>query len=264
MPSQLLNWLLAPLVNQPPLKPTTNSNPSSTPGLEINVSEPSPPASVKGDEDDDAPPPFPLPNSIQRSGGTSSNSANETAINPGSSLATTPAPAPRSRSRSPDSKSMPPPPIPSRLASLSTNGLVASTQQPSRSTIVLPSVGGLALPPSTTSPMPNVNKKGKVRAKVALTPGHGALDWAKLKSSGADLRRELNAYRFQGVTELLRVTPSMLKEHRSRDDAWSAFGGKVYNITPYLPYHPGGERELMRVAGRDGTKLFGMECVLHI
>lgn len=55
----------------------------------------------------------------------------------------------------------------------------------------------------------------------------------------------------------MRVTPSMLKEHRSKDDAWSAFGGKVYNITPYLPYHPGGEKELMRVAGRDGTKLFG-------
>lgn len=34
-------------------------------------------------------------------------------------------------------------------------------------------------------------------------------------------------------------------------------GGKVYNITPYLPYHPGGEPELMKAAGRDGTKLFG-------
>lgn len=42
-----------------------------------------------------------------------------------------------------------------------------------------------------------------------------------------------------------------------RDDAWSSFNGKVYNLTAYLPYHPGGEKELMRVAGRDGTKLFG-------
>ena len=48
----------------------------------------------------------------------------------------------------------------------------------------------------------------------------------------------------------------MLKEHNKKDDAWSAFNGKVYNITWYLPYHPGGEKELMRVAGRDGTKLF--------
>lgn len=49
----------------------------------------------------------------------------------------------------------------------------------------------------------------------------------------------------------------MLKLHNKRDDAWSAFSGKVYNITAYLSYHPGGEKELMRVAGRDGTKLFG-------
>ena len=61
----------------------------------------------------------------------------------------------------------------------------------------------------------------------------------------------------QGVDTLSRITPSMLKLHNKRDDAWSAFDGKVYNITAYLPFHPGGEKELMRVAGRDGTKLFG-------
>jgi len=55
----------------------------------------------------------------------------------------------------------------------------------------------------------------------------------------------------------MRIPPSVLKQHNKRDDAWSAFNGKVYNITPYLAFHPGGERELMRVAGRDGTKLFG-------
>jgi cytochrome b involved in lipid metabolism len=49
----------------------------------------------------------------------------------------------------------------------------------------------------------------------------------------------------------------MLKQHNKKDDAWTAISGKVYNVTPYLPYHPGGEKELMRVAGRDGTKLFG-------
>lgn len=62
---------------------------------------------------------------------------------------------------------------------------------------------------------------------------------------------------FKGTDTLLRVTPSMLKEHRTRDDAWTSVNGKVYNITPYLPYHPGGEKEIMRVAGRDGSRLFG-------
>jgi cytochrome b involved in lipid metabolism len=51
----------------------------------------------------------------------------------------------------------------------------------------------------------------------------------------------------------------MLKKMTGRKgkDAWMALGGKVYNITPYIAYHPGGEPELMKGAGRDGTRLFG-------
>lgn len=44
---------------------------------------------------------------------------------------------------------------------------------------------------------------------------------------------------------------------RKKKDAWTVLGGRVYNITPYLPFHPGGEPELLRCAGRDGNKLFG-------
>ncbi|NXL64476.1 NB5R4 reductase, partial [Chordeiles acutipennis] len=32
--------------------------------------------------------------------------------------------------------------------------------------------------------------------------------------------------------------------------------GFVYNVTPYMEYHPGGEDELMKAAGTDGTDLF--------
>jgi len=35
-----------------------------------------------------------------------------------------------------------------------------------------------------------------------------------------------------------------------------AINGKVYNVTSYLPFHPGGEKEMMRGVGRDGTALF--------
>jgi len=114
----------------------------------------------------------------------------------------------------------------------------------------IPSRATLDRPVTTTNKPPNVNRKGKPRAKVALAPGRSPLDWARLKSSGEDLRC--------GVTSLLRITPSELKEHNTRDDAWASFDGKVYNITPYLEYHPGGEKELMRVAGRDGSKLFAL------
>ncbi|GBE87920.1 cytochrome b5 [Sparassis latifolia] len=107
------------------------------------------------------------------------------------------------------------------------------------------SSGSLAVPLTTIKPPAKSSKRGK----VALAPGHGPLDWANLKKSGQDLR---------GVDTFLRVTPSMLRRHNKREDAWAVFNGKVYNITPYLSYHPGGERELMRVAGRDGSKLFAL------
>jgi cytochrome b involved in lipid metabolism len=50
----------------------------------------------------------------------------------------------------------------------------------------------------------------------------------------------------------------MLKEKNGRKGkpAWSSYQGKVYNISPYLPFHPGGEGELKRAAGKDGGKLF--------
>lgn len=35
-----------------------------------------------------------------------------------------------------------------------------------------------------------------------------------------------------------------------------ALDGHVYNVTAYIPFHPGGERELLRAAGKDGSKLF--------
>ena len=34
------------------------------------------------------------------------------------------------------------------------------------------------------------------------------------------------------------------------------FAGKVYNMTPYMKFHPGGVDELMRGAGKDCTILF--------
>ncbi|CDH54182.1 cytochrome b5 [Lichtheimia corymbifera JMRC:FSU:9682] len=90
-------------------------------------------------------------------------------------------------------------------------------------------------------------KQPRGRQKVILEPGHSPLDWARLKSSGKDLR---------GVTQLGRYTLEDIKQHRTEDDAWTAIQGKVYNITPYLKFHPGGVKDLMRIAGRDGTKLF--------
>ena len=50
------------------------------------------------------------------------------------------------------------------------------------------------------------------------------------------------------------MKPSQLKEQHGRKgrDAWGTYQGKVYNLTPYLKFHPGGVGELMRGAGKVG------------
>ena len=52
------------------------------------------------------------------------------------------------------------------------------------------------------------------------------------------------------------VTRDELAKHVTYSDCWTILHGKVYNITPYLVYHPGGKRELMKGAGKDCTALF--------
>jgi len=114
---------------------------------------------IKADDDDnydDTPPAFPALNSAQRV--ATSSRSNE---------------PPRILSDK-AAGLMPPPPVP---------GLTKRTPGvPATTSLFIPSTPNtLALPTSTT-------KRPKVSRKVQLAPGHGALDWANLKSSGKDLR----------------------------------------------------------------------------
>ncbi|CEN61771.1 hypothetical protein ASPCAL08419 [Aspergillus calidoustus] len=94
-------------------------------------------------------------------------------------------------------------------------------------------------------------KNGTVRP--VLEPGFSPLDWAALTSNPNNKLRGENL-----PSTYIKVTPSMLKAQNGRKgtDAWTSYQGKVYNITPYLPYHPGGKGELLRGAGKDSGKLF--------
>ncbi|KAK9893360.1 cytochrome b5 [Cystobasidium minutum MCA 4210] len=101
----------------------------------------------------------------------------------------------------------------------------------------------LNLPPSTTV-------KPRKQRFVALEPGYSPLDWARLNKEGDDYELRY------GYDKPQKFTLQEVSEHSTKNDAWSIFNGKVYNITPYLHYHPGGVGELMKCAGKDGTELF--------
>uniref|UniRef100_A0A4W2E6F1 Cytochrome b5 reductase 4 n=1 Tax=Bos indicus x Bos taurus TaxID=30522 RepID=A0A4W2E6F1_BOBOX len=83
---------------------------------------------------------------------------------------------------------------------------------------------------------------------VPLKQGRSLMDWIRLTKSGKDLTG------LKG--RLIEVTEEELKKHNKKDDCWICIRGFVYNVSPYMEYHPGGEDELMRAAGSDGTDLF--------
>jgi len=56
------------------------------------------------------------------------------------------------------------------------------------------------------------------------------------------------------LTQPIPVTLSLLAKHKE----WIAVSGKVYNIEAYLKYHPGGEKILKPMGGKDGTEKFSM------
>ncbi|NXA74119.1 NB5R4 reductase, partial [Thryothorus ludovicianus] len=83
---------------------------------------------------------------------------------------------------------------------------------------------------------------------VPLKPGRSLMDWIRLTKSGKDL---------SGLKgRLIEVTEDELSKHNKKEDCWICIRGFVYNVTPYMEYHPGGEDELMKAAGTDGTDLF--------
>ncbi|KAF5097610.1 hypothetical protein DV451_003747 [Geotrichum candidum] len=153
----------------------------------------------------------------------------------------------------------PPPPVFTRRSELSSrpaSGASASssllpppsTLNPPKSLMQYTSPAASARAPSSESHL-TPSAKPTARKKVALKPGYSAMDWAALRNSGKNLR----GVDYPGI---IRVTEEELKAHKTRDDCWTVLGGRVYNLTPYMPFHPGGEKILMAIAGKDGTGLF--------
>ncbi|XP_064025311.1 cytochrome b5 reductase 4 isoform X2 [Pogoniulus pusillus] len=104
--------------------------------------------------------------------------------------------------------------------------------------------------PAQAFPAPSSQQRvaASGRAKVPLKPGRSLMDWIRLTKSGKDLTG------LKG--RLIEVTEDELAKHNRKEDCWICIRGFVYNVTPYMEYHPGGEEELMKAAGADGTDLF--------
>ena len=48
----------------------------------------------------------------------------------------------------------------------------------------------------------------------------------------------------------------LAKHSDGENDCWTAIDDIVYDITRYIPVHPGGKKTALKGAGNDSTKIF--------
>jgi cytochrome b involved in lipid metabolism len=94
-----------------------------------------------------------------------------------------------------------------------------------------------------------INKSAKV---PAVNPRHrfGLHDWKKLLAVSTDLAQR------KGQPIRRDMTVEEVRLHDKNHDGWIILRGRVYNIGPYLPYHPGGVSIFKNLLGKDATSMF--------
>lgn len=52
------------------------------------------------------------------------------------------------------------------------------------------------------------------------------------------------------------ITAGTVASHNSRASCWSSINGSVYDLTSWIPKHPGGEQAILGLCGTDGSAKF--------
>ncbi|BDA44056.1 Cytochrome b5 reductase 4 [Coccomyxa sp. Obi] len=103
---------------------------------------------------------------------------------------------------------------------------------------------------SVPAPVQVAPKPATRPGKIPLEKGYSQMDWLRLSRTSSDLAG------LKGQPLRRDITMEEVKQHRTVDDAWTVLRGKVYNISPYIRFHPGGVDWIMKGAGRDSSSLF--------
>ncbi|KAJ9158816.1 hypothetical protein P3X46_024362 [Hevea brasiliensis] len=93
-------------------------------------------------------------------------------------------------------------------------------------------------------------RKPAARAKVPFEKGYSQMDWLKLTQTHPDLAG------LKGQSNKRLISMNEVKQHQNEGSMWTVLKGRVYNLSPYMKFHPGGVDMLMKAVGKDCTSLF--------
>ena len=73
------------------------------------------------------------------------------------------------------------------------------------------------------------------------------------------VKEEAPAAETNNEAAVTTYTIADVEAHSTKESCYTTIDGKVYDITSYIPHHPGGERDIMKICGRDGSSMFGRQ-----
>ncbi len=57
-------------------------------------------------------------------------------------------------------------------------------------------------------------------------------------------------------TQAVKLNGQDIAKHNSKDSCWVIVHGRAYDVTDFLPEHPGGSKIILKYAGKDATEEF--------
>jgi len=104
---------------------------------------------------------------------------------------------------------------------------------------------------TTLNPLDPSGKKTGIKLISRKPPSRGfALhDWMRLLRSAKNISG-------RSRDGLRPISPDEVRRHNKAHDCWMSLHGKVYNIGPYLHYHPGGMEIMKESMGKDASILY--------
>jgi cytochrome b involved in lipid metabolism len=109
-----------------------------------------------------------------------------------------------------------------------------------------PSVSATPTPTQSATPTPSQSATPKASVSATPTPSQSAtqsLSPTKAASPSATIA-------------LTKLTSEEVKKHDSGTSCWSIVYGNVFDLTKWIPKHPGGPAVIRAICGKDGTSAF--------
>jgi len=98
---------------------------------------------------------------------------------------------------------------------------------------------------------------GILIALLIIVGGLGTYIFTRNNSPSNTLQNQTSTSNNSGASAAT-YSLTEISQHSTESDCWTTVNGNVYNITSFIPSHPGG-RAIIQACGKDGTSLFKSE-----